>query len=105
MTERPTPSTFNLRSTLLLLLAFRVPAYSGESLRVGLATRDVTPEGPIWLSGYSARNRPSERVDQRLLVQAAAFEDDRGERAILVSLDNCEVSGQFSVASDSSLSR
>jgi hypothetical protein len=66
----------------------------------GVAVRDVTPSEPIWLSGYAARNRPSERVDHPLLVQALALEDRphadlSGERLVLVSIDNCEVSREF----------
>ncbi len=70
-------------------------AFAGQELRVGLASRDVTPEGPIWLSGYAARDHASERVAQRLLATAAAFADDAGERFVLVALDNCEVNRAF----------
>jgi hypothetical protein len=60
-----------------------------------VAVRDITPDAPIWLSGYSGRNHASERVDHPLLVQALALEDEASTRIVLVSLDNCEVSREF----------
>src|SRR5688572_21904614 len=67
---------------------------SGADLKVGLAQREITPEGPIWLAGYAARRKPSERSDHPLLVQAAAIAEGQ-ERFVLVSLDNCAVSQKF----------
>jgi len=64
-------------------------------LKVGVARRDITPEGPIWLSGYAGRNHASEKVAQALEAGAMAFEDRAGERFVLVALDNCEVSREF----------
>jgi hypothetical protein len=82
---------------LVLAPAHRLPAEEppAGALRAGVAVRDITPDGPIWLSGYAARNRPSERVDHPLLVQALALLDAAGERLVLVSVDNCEVSREF----------
>src|SRR5207249_3932930 len=66
-----------------------------SSLDVGIAIRDVTPEGPIWLAGYAARKKPADKIDQPLLVQALALKNISGERLVFVSLDNCEVSHDF----------
>lgn len=70
-------------------------AESGLALEVGIAARDITPEGPIWLAGYAARKRPSEKVDHPLLVQALAFRSAPGGRFVFITLDNCEVSHAF----------
>ncbi len=80
----------------LISLCFQVPARAEGGLQVGLAVRDITPQEPIWLSGYAARNGPSNRIDHPLLAQAVAFSDARKERFVLVALDNCEVNRQFS---------
>jgi len=64
------------------------------AIQVGIAVRAVTPEGPIWLAGYAARKRPSEKSDSPLMAQAIAFKSG-DERVVLVSLDNCEVSREF----------
>lgn len=83
--------------SLLLFPGFDLSTSAAEDpgLKAGVATRDITPEGPIWLSGYSGRNHPSEKVAQALEVGAIAFEDKSGERFVLVALDNCEVSREF----------
>jgi hypothetical protein len=63
--------------------------------QVGIAMRDVTPALPIRLAGYAARKHEAEKIDSPLLVQAMAFKNGSGERFVLVSLDNCEVSHAF----------
>jgi len=78
-----------------VLAATHRPLNAGEpTIQAGIAVRDVTPEGPIWLAGYAARKRPSEKVDAPLLAQAVAFRHG-DERVVLVSLDNCEVGHEF----------
>lgn len=62
-----------------------------RGLQAGIATRDITPEDPIWLSGYAARKQPSERIDHPLEATALALRDPSGERAIIVAIDNCEL--------------
>ncbi len=47
----------------------------------------ITPEGPIWLSGYGSRNKPSEGVAADLWAKALAFEDKKGARAVIVTTD------------------
>lgn len=83
-----------MRLDLLVFSAFLLAPDSHAELRVGLASRDITPDGPIWLSGYAARDHASERVAQKLEVAAVAFHDD-SERLVIVALDNCEVSREL----------
>jgi hypothetical protein len=64
-------------------------------LEVGLAVRDITPELPIRLAGYAGRQRPADKCEHPLLVQALALRNPSGDRFVLVSLDNCEVSRAF----------
>jgi neutral ceramidase len=64
-------------------------------LRIGVAVRDITPELPIRLAGYAARNRPADKIDTRLEAQALALKNPSGERFVFVALDNCEVSHAF----------
>ncbi|PYM15716.1 MAG: hypothetical protein DME18_03495 [Verrucomicrobia bacterium] len=79
---------------LLAMAPFSVRAASEPPLEAGVAVRDITPEGPIWLAGYAARKHSSEKVDSPLMVQAIAFKGG-DERVVLVALDNCEVSHAF----------
>ena len=70
-------------------------ATEGSTPEVGLAVRDITPELPIRLAGYAGRNRPADKLDTPLLVQALALKNASGERFVFVALDNCEVSPAF----------
>ena len=56
-------------------------------LDVGLARAKITPEEPIRMAGYASRNKPSEGVLADLHAKAMAFEDGRGERAVLLTAD------------------
>lgn len=71
----------------LLMCLFVTAGGSASGIRAGAARVDITPEGPIWMSGYAARNRPSEGVLARLWAKALALEDDRGRRAVIITTD------------------
>lgn len=55
--------------------------------RAGVAKADITPAGPIWLSGYASRTKASEGAVTRLWAKALALEDGRGERLVVVTTD------------------
>lgn len=67
----------------LILLAAPVCA----EFRAGVATVKITPQTPVWLSGFAARTRPAETVAQDLWAKAVAIEDEKGERFVLVTAD------------------
>lgn len=74
-----------LQSFLLILLA-AAPAYAA-GYKAGVARIDITPQGPIWLSGYADRNHPSEGVLQPLFAKALAIQDAKGGRVVIVTTD------------------
>ena len=55
--------------------------------RVGLARVKITPEGPIWMAGYAARNKPSEGVLLDLWAKAMLLEDKAGHQGLILSAD------------------
>ena len=55
--------------------------------KAGVARVDITPSGPVWMSGYAARTKPSEGVLQRLGAKALAIDDGRGGRVVIVTAD------------------
>jgi neutral ceramidase len=65
-----------------VLLSARVP-----HLRAGIGRIDITPKGPIWMSGYADRKHPSEGVLHPLWAKALAIEDDKHGRVVIVSTD------------------
>lgn len=71
----------------LLLSFFLVPGLFASDFKAGLARVDITPELPIWLSGYAARKEPSRSILMPLAAKALTLEDKKGYRVALVSLD------------------
>jgi neutral ceramidase len=55
--------------------------------KAGVARLKITPNGPIWMSGYGNRNKPSAGVVHDLWAKALAIEDRRGQRAVIVTTD------------------
>ena len=72
-------------------LVFVLLGADAPSLSIGVARIDVTPSGPIRLTGYVARKTESEGVEQRLWAKALAMGTDREGPSILVTVDNCGV--------------
>lgn len=70
----------------ILALAFGVSVFAGD-LKIGIARVKITPDKPIFLSGYAARKKPSEGVNQELWAKALAFQDKKGERVVIVTTD------------------
>ncbi len=60
-------------------------------LSIGVGRMDVNPAGPIRLTGYVARKKESEGVEQRLWAKAIALGTDAEGASILVTVDNCGV--------------
>lgn len=72
---------------ILTVLLWCAANLSGAALKAGLAKVDITPRGPIWMSGYAARTHPSEGVLNRLWAKALAIESSPGGRIVIVSTD------------------
>jgi neutral ceramidase len=60
---------------------------AAASFRAGLGRVKITPQTPIWMSGYAARSRASEGVMQGLWAKALALVDDKGNKVVLVSVN------------------
>lgn len=69
-----------------LLLAF---PWAGEAAgwRAGIARTVITPQQSMWQAGYAARTRASEGTLHDLWAKAVALEDEKGNRAVLVTTD------------------
>jgi neutral ceramidase len=74
-----------MRKILVLLLAAGLLPAAG--FRAGVGRIKITPEKPIWLSGYASRNHPSEGVLHDLWAKALAIEDGKGQRVVIVTMD------------------
>ncbi|MBI4605228.1 MAG: neutral/alkaline non-lysosomal ceramidase N-terminal domain-containing protein, partial [Planctomycetes bacterium] len=73
-------------SLALLFLAAPV-ARAADGFLAGAAKVDITPDGPIRLSGYGSRTLPSEGVEDPISARALVLKDSEGVLTVLVSVD------------------
>lgn len=73
-----------MKTILLLSVASLL---SAAEWKAAMASGKITPEGPIWMSGYAARTHPSEGVLQDLYAKALALEDPKGRRVVFITSD------------------
>ncbi|HEX2475709.1 MAG TPA: neutral/alkaline non-lysosomal ceramidase N-terminal domain-containing protein [Lacipirellulaceae bacterium] len=80
-----------IRLILVVLLALFVhlgPAHGADRpWKAGVARVNISPELPIWLSGYGGRNKPAQDKLDDLWAKALVLEDADGHRAVLVTMD------------------
>jgi hypothetical protein len=55
--------------------------------KAGVASIVITPDEPMWMAGYAARNKPSEGKVHDLRAKALALEDEQGTRLVIVTVD------------------
>lgn len=55
--------------------------------QAGVAKVVITPDQPMWLSGYGGRDRPSEGTLHDIWAKALAIEDASGHQAVLITTD------------------
>ena len=55
--------------------------------KAGVATAQITPKGSMTMSGYAARKKPSEGVEQDLFAKALVLEDAQKTRVVIITLD------------------
>lgn len=77
----------------LLLLPMTAPAAEWQA---GVARAKITPQQPLWMSGYAARDRPAEATLHALWAKALALDDGEGNRAVLVTMDLCGIDRDLS---------
>ena len=75
---------------ITFVIAFALPGTSSaaeKQWQAGVAKVNITPELPIWLSGYGGRNKPAATKHDDLWAKALVIEDAAGHRAVLVTMD------------------
>jgi hypothetical protein len=71
----------------LLVLFLSAAGVGAATFQAGVGRSDITPAGPIWLSGYAARTHASEGALHKLWAKALAIQSGSGERIVIVSTD------------------
>ena len=73
--------------SFLVLSCCTTTARAGGGWKAGVARVRVTPDTPIWLTGFQARTGTSRGTLHDLYVKALALEDATGRRSVLVTSD------------------
>lgn len=84
------------------LVLFLSPDARGEERarewKAGVARVSITPDQPMWMSGYASRTEPASGKLHDLWAKALALEDPLGKRCVLVTVDLVGVPRELSVA-------
>ncbi len=65
--------------------------------KAGAASVRITPEKPMWMSGYAGRDKPAEGTLHDLWTKALALEDEQGKRFVLITMDLVGIPRDLSV--------
>jgi hypothetical protein len=86
-------------AVLSIICCFGTHALADDAVpwKAGVARVNITPELPIWLSGYGGRNRPAAEKLDDLWAKALVLDDTKGNRAVLVTLDLVGIDRKISV--------
>jgi neutral ceramidase len=89
-----------MRTPLLTLALLAIPTplpAQSPAWKAGAAKAVITPDQPMWMSGYGARDKPAEGKLHDLWAKALALEDAKGNRALLITLDLVGIGRDLSV--------
>jgi hypothetical protein len=82
----PYPTSL-LAAVLALAVTARCAPAPGPTVAVGVARIDITPDGPIRLSGYQSRTTEAERIETRLYARALAIGSDAEQPVVLITAE------------------
>ncbi len=81
----------------LLALGVTTAAHA-NGWKAGMAKINITPQTPMWMSGYGGRDHVAEGKLTDLWVKCLLLEDANGGRAAFITLDLCGIDRDLSVA-------
>lgn len=76
-----------LVSIIVLSFAPDLAAAAEHGWRAGVARVNISPDLPIWLSGYGGRDKPAATKHDDLWAKALVLEDAAGKQVALVTMD------------------
>lgn len=57
------------------------------SLKIGVAKIDITPDTPIWLSGYASREKPSKGIVQPIRSRVLIIQENPSSRIVFITAE------------------
>jgi hypothetical protein len=88
---------YRLRFGVLALFLFASTSAAETGWKAGVAKVVITPDKPMWMSGYSSRTKPAEGKVHDLWAKALVLEDSGGRRCALVTMDLVGIPREVSV--------
>lgn len=76
-----------LRVLVSLVLIFPLAATAQEGWLAGTGRVEITPDSPMWLAGYAARDHAAEGVLHPLWIKALALRDASGVTGVIITAD------------------
>ncbi len=76
-----------MKYIITLFLFLSALTLSGAEIKAGTGRKSITPQLPAWLTGYAVRDRPSAEVLHDLWAKAIVFEENSGNRVVIVTTD------------------
>ena len=76
-----------------------------DGWKAGFSRSIITPEKPIWMSGYASRDHVAEGTRTELWAKAMALEDTQGQRSLLITMDLVGVSRDVTLPIRKSLAK
>lgn len=76
-----------MKKTTLLVFLLISSTLFGAEFKVGIGRKVITPQTPMWLSGYASRIKPATEVLHDLWAKAIVFEENPESRVIIVTTD------------------
>ena len=83
---------------ILLVILCVSSTLADETWQTGAAKIKITPEMPIWMSGYGNRDHPAEGKLTELWAKALVLHDADGDQAALITLDLVGIGRKLSQA-------
>lgn len=74
-------------ATFICFVCLLAPAGWSDGWEAGTARGEITPDQPIWMSGYAARDRPAEGKLTPLWAKSLVLRDGDGRTGVLITLD------------------
>ncbi len=71
----------------VLALASGGTAVAQQVWKVGVGRVNITPDEPMWMAGYAARDHAAEGAIHPLWIKAIALEDAGGNRGVIITAD------------------
>ncbi|WP_172594382.1 neutral/alkaline non-lysosomal ceramidase N-terminal domain-containing protein [Mariniphaga sediminis] len=85
-----------MKRTLIIVLLLVTGVSKGADMKVGIASRPITPPLPFWMSGYAVRNAPSTEVLHDIWAKAMVIEKNEKNRVVIVTTDLLGLSPEIS---------